>query len=63
MELILIKDKKIHLLDHRKRKKKSVITISQKSWLIGIDFPFTTNRLASVRTNNPFLFGINKHFH
>ena len=54
MELILIKDKRI-LLNHRKRKK-SVITISQKSWLIGIEFPFTTNRLASMRIDNPFFW-------
>ena len=39
------------------REKKIVITISQKSWLIGIEFPFTTScRLASMRIDNPFFW-------
>ena len=63
MELILIKDKKDSSSESQKEKKKLVITISQKSWLIGIEFPFTTGRLASMRIDNPLFFWINKYFH
>ena len=57
MELILIKDKKDSSSEPQKEKKKSVITISQKSWLIGIEFPFTTGRLASMRKDNSLFSG------
>ena len=57
MELILIKDKKGFFWIIEREKKKSVITISQKSWLIEIEFPFTTSRLASTRIDNPLFLG------
>ena len=56
MELILIKDKKDSSESYKEKKKKISITISQKSWLIGIEFLFTTSHLASMRIDNPPFF-------
>ena len=56
MELILINDKKDSSSESQKEKKASIITIHQKWWLVGIEFPFTTSHLASVRIDNPFFF-------